>query len=61
MKNLIIQKPTDPIDYMIKFLEKPEIRRVFLVGPPGSRAKEYGLEIADSLKLNTINVGELLK
>lgn len=43
MKQLIVQQPDNPIDYMIKKLSDKEQKKIFIVGPPGSKIKEVAL------------------
>lgn len=57
MKALCINKPSSPIDFLIKKLEEPERneftkeeKRIFIVGPPGFEIQKLALAIADSFK-----------
>lgn len=74
MKALIIHKPKDPLAYLIKKLTTPEskflssvtspVKRIIIVGPPGSKRKEIALSLAEHLSeersIVCISVGDLL-
>lgn len=63
MKNLIIDQPTDPVPFLLNLLQTPQTKRVFIMGPPGSKRKEHVLTIADifeDFKYEVICVGDLL-
>jgi len=49
MKSLIINKPEDPIDFLIKSLEKSEPKRYVIIGPPGSQSKDVSLRMIEQL------------
>ena len=74
MKNVIINKPEDPVGYMIQRLSEPERikfssihpliqfieKKIFVVGPPGSNVRELALQLADYLGYSCASVGDLL-
>jgi adenylate kinase len=63
MKNLIIDQPADPVPFLLDVLQAPEIKRVFIMGPPGSNRKEHALTIADTfedMKFEVICVGDII-
>lgn len=63
MKSLIIDQPEDPVPFLLDVLEKPQTKRVFIMGPPGSKRKEHILTLADNFedfKYEAICVGDLL-
>lgn len=63
MKNLIIEQPQDPVPYLLDVLQKPQTKRIFIMGPPGSKRKEHILTLADNFedfKYEAICVGDLL-
>jgi hypothetical protein len=43
------------------FIEINLVKKVFLVGPPGFKVREFALQVADHYKFTTISVGDLLK
>lgn len=64
MKSLIVEQPSDPIKFLLDRLEKPQPKRILIMGPPGSKRKEHILtleEIFEEYKYETISVGDLLK
>ena len=64
MKSLVITKPKDPVPFLLKKLTTPEIRRLIIVGPPGSKRKEIALSLAEYLSEENnfvcLSVGDLL-
>lgn len=63
MKSLIINKPEDPIDYLIKSLEQTEPKRYVVIGPPGSESHDISLRMVEQLKENAggiecVNLGD---
>lgn len=60
-KSLIISQPDDPISFLIERLSAPEGKKIFIVGPPGFKVREFALQVADHYKFTTISVGDLLK
>jgi adenylate kinase len=50
MKNLIIEQPQDPVPYLLDILQKPQTKRIFIMGPPGSKRKEHILTLADNFE-----------
>jgi len=57
MKSLIIHKPEDPIDFLIKNLEGTEPKRYVIVGPPGANSKEVSLRMIE--QLNSVDEGSV--
>mmetsp|Transcript_31438 Transcript_31438/g.39044 ORF Transcript_31438/g.39044 Transcript_31438/m.39044 type:complete len:142 (+) Transcript_31438:14-439(+) len=65
MRSLIINKPDDPVKYLIDKFEKPETTRIVLVGPPGSKRKEIALGLTahfseEGKDFQCISVGDLI-
>lgn len=63
MKQLIIAQPSDPVPFLLDILQKPQIKRIFIIGPPGSKRKEHILTLAENFedfKYEAIWVGDLL-
>ena len=42
-------------------MSAPEGKKIFIVGPPGFKVREFALQIADHYKFTTISVGDLLR
>ena len=61
LRNLIIEKPEDPLEYIINYLGKEPTRRVFLMGPPGSFRQENAISIAEHFNWKCITTGDLLR
>ena len=36
-------------------------KKIFIVGPPGFKVREFALQVADHYKFTTISVGDLLR
>lgn len=63
MKSLIIEQPADPVPFLLEVLNKPQTKRIFIIGPPGSKRKEHILTLAENFedfKYEAICVGDLL-
>lgn len=47
-KDLLINRPENPLDHLIDKLKNPRPAiKIFVVGPPGSNRKEIALSLAD--------------
>lgn len=57
----MVNKPDKPIDYLIDKLSNPTVKRVFILGPPGSERKEFAKRTKDKFPLVVIEAGSLLK
>lgn len=60
LKELVVNKPNDPISYLIKRLKTEDISRVFITGSSGCDRKEISLLIADDLRYSCVSVGDLI-
>jgi adenylate kinase len=60
MKELVINKPTDPIDYLIKRIKTKDTKRIFITGHPGTSRKEISLSLAESFGYSCVSLGDLL-
>lgn len=60
LKQLIIHRPENPLDFLIERLARPDSKRIFIVGPPGSNRKEIALSLAEHFNWVCISVGDLL-
>ncbi|CAD8094357.1 unnamed protein product [Paramecium sonneborni] len=61
LKSLIIKKPDDPIQFLINKLQEPETKKIFVVGPPGSKLRELSLTLADYLNFHIVSIGDLIE
>ena len=70
MKELVINKPSDPIDYLTKRLKdkvkdskvyfKNLGKRVFITGSPGLERKEIALSLAENFNYECCSVRDLI-
>lgn len=60
MKELVINKPLDPVDYLIKRIKTKDTKRIFITGHPGSSRKEISLSLAESFGYSCVSLGDLL-
>eukprot|EP00826_Nyctotherus_ovalis_P039115 TRINITY_DN3730_c0_g1_i26.p1 TRINITY_DN3730_c0_g1~~TRINITY_DN3730_c0_g1_i26.p1 ORF type:complete len:438 (-),score=132.75 TRINITY_DN3730_c0_g1_i26:108-1421(-) len=61
MKQLVKEKPDEPLDFLISKLQIPEPKRIFVVGPAGAGKKEKGLALAEEFKCTAVVVKDLLE
>jgi adenylate kinase len=61
LKELIINKPQDPIDYLIKRIKTKDIKRIFITGSAGADRKEISLSLAEFFNYSCISVGDLIQ
>lgn len=61
LKELIILKPKDPIDYLIKRIKLPDTKRIFITGSPGVNRREIALSIGNHFKYEVISTGDILR
>ena len=60
-KDLVINKPENPIDYLIESLKKEDSKRIFITGYPGTSKKEVSHAVAESLNYQYFSVESLLE
>ena len=60
-KELVINKPEDPIDYLIERLGREETKRIFITGYPGTEHYNVSQSIAESLGYKCFDVNHLLE
>jgi adenylate kinase len=61
LKDLIIIKPKDPIDYLIKRIKTKDIKRIFITGSAGTERKEISLSLGEHFGYNVISIGDLIQ
>lgn len=59
-KELIVNKPKEPIDYLIKRIKKPDTKRIFITGSAGTDRKELALSISNHFNFHCISLGDLI-
>ena len=47
LKELVVNKPSDPIEYLIKRLKIKDNRKIFITGAPGVERKKIALTLAE--------------
>ena len=60
-KELVINKPENPIDYLIERLGREETKRIFITGYPGTEHYNVSQSIAESLGYKCFDVNHLLE
>ena len=60
-KELIINKPENPIDYLIERLKRQEVKRIFITGYSGTNRKSISLAIANALGYSCLSMDHLLE
>ena len=61
LKELIINKPEDPIDYLIERLKRKETKRIFITGYSETHKKEISKSIANALGYECISMDYLIQ
>ena len=60
-KDLVINKPENPIDYLIESLKKEDTKRIFITGYPGTSRKDVSLAVAGALGYSCLSVESILE
>ena len=60
-EELIINKPKNPIDYLINRLKRKSVKRIFITGYAGTDVKNISLALANSLGYTCLNISHLLE
>ena len=60
-KELIVNKPEEPIEYLIERLKKKEVKRIFITGYSGTNRKDISLGIANALNYPCLNMVHLIE
>lgn len=68
LRELVITKPKDPIDYLVHRIKKKDCiiiiilgKRIFITGTPGTNRKNIALYVSDILQIACICVRDLLE
>ena len=59
-KELIVNRPEHPIDYLITRLNRQDTKRIFITGYPGTERKSICLAITNSLGYSCLNMAHLI-
>ena len=60
-EELIINRPDNPIDYLISRLQRKTTKRIFITGTPGSGVNNICLALTNSLEYRCINMAQLIE
>jgi adenylate kinase len=60
-KELVINKPSHPVDYLIDRIKKKDSKRIFITGTSGASRKEISLSIAESFGYSCVSLGDLIQ
>ena len=61
LKQLVVEKPEDPLTYLVDALNRPKMCRVFFMGPPGCARTENSAALSEYFKWEHISAGDLLR
>jgi adenylate kinase len=61
MKELLINKPKEPVDYLIQRLKKKDTKRIFITGASGNERKEIALFLAGHNNMTGVSLGDLVQ
>ena len=59
-KELIINRPENPLDYLITRLQRQDTKRIFITGYPGTNRKSICLAITNNLGYSCLNMAHLI-
>ena len=60
-KELIINKPENPVDYLIERLGRKDLKRIFITGYSGTNRKSICLALTNSLGYNCLSMDHLIE
>lgn len=60
-KELVINKPENPIDYLIERLGRKEAKRIFITGHSGTDKKSISLALANELNYSLLNMEHVIQ
>ena len=61
LKELVVNKPSDPIEYLIKRLKIKDNRKIFITGAPGVERKKIALTLAEHFQYACCSVSDLIE
>ena len=59
-KELLVNRPENPLDYLIARLKRQDTKRIFITGYSGTNRKSISLAIANSLSCSCLNMNDLI-
>ena len=60
-EELIVNRPENPVDYLISRLQRKTTKRIFITGNPGSGVDNICLALTNSLEYKCINMAQLIE
>lgn len=60
LKELVINKPSDPISYLMKRIKTKDSKRIFITGSSGTSRKEISLSLSESFGYTCVSMGDLI-
>ena len=60
-KELIINRPENPLDYLISRLKRQDTKRIFITGYSGTKKKEISLALVNSLGYSCLSMNDLIE
>ena len=60
-KELIVNKPDNPVEYLIQRMKKKDTKRIFITGLSGTDRKDVSLGVAGAFGYTCLSLGDLLE
>lgn len=61
LKQVLVKRPDNPLEFFIEKIKQNAVRRIFLMGLPGSHRKEHMQELAEEFGWKCISSGDVLR
>jgi adenylate kinase len=61
LRVLIQEKPKDPLDFLIKQLSRPQVKRAFIIGYPGCNKTKIAQELANEYNCSVISMSKVFE
>ena len=61
LKQLIVARPENPLQFILQKIKMNQVRRIFLMGPPGSCRQENLEALSEYFEWKRISAGKLLR
>lgn len=61
LKQLVISRPDKPLEFLLQKIKMNQIRRIFLLGPPGACRQENLEALSEYFEWKRISTGKLLR
>ena len=60
-KELIINRPENPLDYLITRLNRPDVKRIFIIGYSGTNRKNISLALVNYFGYSCLNMNDIIE